>query len=81
MEVVARSLDRTIIRSRACKPRMSHHGLFVSPCNCRRPRERNTAANYNRTRRSRSALAMTDTELKLIAAAAIIGDSSNPKNG
>ena len=30
---------------------------------------------------SRSAFAMTETELKLIAAAAIIGLRSNPKNG
>jgi hypothetical protein len=33
------------------------------------------------TRLNRSALVMTDTELKLMAAAAIIGDSSNPKMG
>ena len=32
-------------------------------------------------RRKRSALAMTDTELKLIAAAAKTGDISSPKNG
>jgi hypothetical protein len=32
-------------------------------------------------RRSRSALPMTDTELKLMAAAAIIGDRRRPKNG
>jgi hypothetical protein len=31
--------------------------------------------------RSRNALLITDTELKLIAAAAIIGDSNKPKNG
>ena len=31
--------------------------------------------------RSRSEFAITETELKLIAAAAIIGLSSNPKNG
>ena len=36
---------------------------------------------YSRARRSLSALPMTETELKLIAAAAIIGDSSRPKNG
>lgn len=30
---------------------------------------------------SLSAFPMTDTELRLIAAAAIIGESSNPKNG
>jgi hypothetical protein len=33
------------------------------------------------TRRRRSALLTTDTELKLMAAAAIIGESSRPKNG
>ena len=33
------------------------------------------------TRRSRNALTMTDTELKLMAAAAIIGLSSKPMNG
>ena len=33
------------------------------------------------TRRSRRALPMTDTELKVIAALAIIGLSSRPKNG
>ena len=33
------------------------------------------------TRLSLSALLITDTELKLIAAAAIIGESSTPKNG
>ena len=36
---------------------------------------------HNLTLRSRSALAMTDTELKLIAAAAIMGLNSRPKNG
>jgi hypothetical protein len=39
------------------------------------------AAPYRAAVRSRSALAMTDTELKLIAAAAIMGDSSRPVNG
>src|SRR5688500_5551024 len=37
--------------------------------------------DHSSTRRSRSALPMTDTELKLIAAAAIIGDSSTPNSG
>ena len=36
---------------------------------------------HNRVRRSRSAFAMTDTELKLIAAPAMMGLSSTPKNG
>ena len=35
----------------------------------------------NAGRRSRSALPMTETELKLMAAAAIIGERSSPKNG
>jgi len=36
---------------------------------------------HNFTRFSLSELVITETELKLIAAAAIIGDSSMPKNG
>jgi hypothetical protein len=36
---------------------------------------------YKRTRLSRRELLITETELKLIAAAAIIGDNSIPKNG
>jgi len=36
---------------------------------------------YSVTRRSRSAFAITDTELKLIATLAIIGDSRSPKIG
>ena len=36
---------------------------------------------YISARRSLRALPMTDTELKLIAAAAIIGDKSSPKTG
>ena len=36
---------------------------------------------YNRNFRSRNAFAITDTELKLIAAAAIIGLKSKPKTG
>jgi hypothetical protein len=37
--------------------------------------------NYNKNFRSRNALAMTDTELKLMAALASIGLSSQPKMG
>lgn len=37
--------------------------------------------DYSLTRFSRSALATTDTELKLMAAAAISGESKTPKNG
>jgi hypothetical protein len=39
------------------------------------------SSGYNLALRSRKALPTTETELKLIAAAAIIGLSSNPKNG
>jgi hypothetical protein len=49
----------------------------------RKPQKRvqeNRAAGES-AERNRSALAITDTELKLIAAAAIIGDSSRPKAG
>jgi hypothetical protein len=38
-------------------------------------------APHSRVKRSRSALPMTETELKLIAAAATIGLSSRPKAG
>lgn len=38
-------------------------------------------ASYFAVPRSRSALVMTETELKLIASAAIIGDNSCPVNG
>ena len=37
--------------------------------------------DHSATLRRRSALAITDTELKVIAALAIIGLSSRPKNG
>jgi hypothetical protein len=37
--------------------------------------------DHNLTRRNRRALLITETELKLIAAAAIIGLNSKPKNG
>ena len=36
---------------------------------------------YSSTRRSRNAFAITDTELRLMAAAAIIGESSSPSAG
>jgi len=37
--------------------------------------------HHSFSRRNRSALVMTDTELKLMAAPAIMGLSSTPKNG
>jgi hypothetical protein len=45
------------------------------------PAENKGTGRYNRARRRRRALPITDTELKLIAAAAIIGLSRMPKNG
>ena len=44
-------------------------------------RSRNSITGQSDARRSRSALPMTDTELRLIAAAAIIGFSNTPKSG
>ncbi len=38
-------------------------------------------SSYSATRRNRSAFAMTDTDDRLIAAAAIIGDSKVPVSG
>jgi len=40
-----------------------------------------SVSNYKLTRRRRNALPITETELKLIAAAAIIGFSKSPING
>lgn len=42
---------------------------------------RSSALRYNATRRNRSALLTTDTELKLIASAATIGESIQPSQG
>ena len=43
--------------------------------------ERRAKHEFYELARSRKALEMTDTELKLIANAAIMGDSSQPVNG
>ena len=48
---------------------------------CSEMRSTATGRGYNSTDRSRSALAITETELKLIAAPAIIGLRRTPKNG
>jgi len=45
------------------------------------PRLRPPSRYQTRARRSRKALPITDTELKLMAAAAMIGLSSKPKAG
>jgi hypothetical protein len=42
---------------------------------------RSADPDHKRARCSRKALATTDTELKLMAAAAIMGDNSSPKTG
>jgi hypothetical protein len=42
---------------------------------------KNSESRYSAARRRRSALAMTDTELKLIAALAMIGLSRRPNQG
>jgi len=52
-------------------------GSFVSSSNAPRLRR----ASYNRSVRNRSAFAMTDTELNVIAALAIIGLRSSPNTG
>jgi hypothetical protein len=53
-------------------------GGWNQPTNAPAP---SAARDYNSNRRSRSAFAITDTELKLIAALAIIGESSSPNTG
>lgn len=50
--------------------------LFLFPSN-----SSGAAQSYNFIRLSRRALDITDTELKLMATAAIIGDNNNPTNG
>ena len=45
------------------------------------PESRKLLARHNAIRRNRRALLITETELKLIAAAAMIGDNSKPKTG
>ena len=46
-----------------------------------KPADGQILAGHSRTKRSRNALPMTDTELKLMAAAAMIGLSRTPKAG
>ena len=56
----------------AAAPKWDHVPSIPRPRSLRR---------HSLTRRRRSALAITETELTLIAAAAIIGLSSTPKSG
>ncbi len=53
------------------------HGSSIRPP----PRRARRDARHSRTRRSRSALPITDTELKVMAALAIMGLSSSPNEG
>src|SRR4051794_29835672 len=66
-------------RGRRATPR---HGLTIS---CGQPQHSedfvNSSSGYSRTRRSLKALAMTETELNVIAAPAQIGLMSVPVNG
>jgi hypothetical protein len=61
-------------------PKRLTAGFMLPDPQSSRQSESSTAAQTT-ARRSRSAFAITDTELKLIAAAAITGDRSIPKNG
>jgi hypothetical protein len=45
------------------------------------PERQQPGTTYTSTRRNRNAFAITETELKLMAAAAIIGLNNHPKNG
>lgn len=56
-------------------------GLSCDPPSGRKCRLPFPAVHVSRARRSRSAFAMTDTELKLMAAAASIGLMSSPVTG
>lgn len=55
----------------------------MPPLSSRAPQEvfQQPPAVHKATRRSRSALAITETELKLMAAAAIMGLNNTPRNG
>ena len=74
LELGARSYPRSDPRKSRGRP------AGRSPAYARFARTR-LATGYSSARRSRSALAMTDTELKLMAALAIIGLSSIPSTG
>jgi hypothetical protein len=56
-------------------------GVHLSGYGLSFEKPQNGIRHHRRTSRSRSAFAMTDTELKLMAAAATIGLSSRPKAG
>lgn len=63
-------------------PKTSSHNLFPRARLNRKFNEGSGAMNAHKfTFRNRSALAMTETELKLMAAPAMMGLSSTPKNG
>ena len=57
------------------------HGLATGRDVSRRLPMESKLQSHTRLRRKRRALPITDTELKLIASAAILGDSGHPVNG
>ncbi len=91
--VLVWGISRSLIARTRSRPAISSNGYSVTvkyPFACRYAFTRATAVSmlacrfrlvYTLIRRSRSALPMTDTELKLIAAAASIGESRIPKKG
>ena len=71
-----------------CRTSGGLHFIPDTACPAARPPHPNSLSargerswRYSRANRSRSELAMTETELKLIAAAATIGLSNRPKAG
>ena len=89
------AFHNTVWRLRAISSRAGHpaHALADRACSwaptgpsarlavMRTPCMPPDPSDQSATRRSRSALAMTETELRLIAAPAIIGLRNQPKNG
>jgi len=66
------------------RPQTAHSGLTQKNLNGGQPVPSRFASGqraHNRARRKRNELPITDTELKLMAAAAITGLSSSPKTG
>ena len=66
------------VHSQSTKPKMAARQRLT---NISKPPILPTFRYYNCTLLSRSELLITETELKLIAAAAMIGDNRIPKNG
>src|SRR5258707_9719119 len=67
--------------NRAWAADFQRHGADNKQQRCAIPTRRNPHAIYSAALRRRRALAITETELKLMAALASMGLSSQPKNG